>query len=276
VTETTNQWITEQLHPFYRTGLNYTEILHEEQTPYQHIQVIQTEFFGRVLLLDGIIQLTELDNMGYHEMMTHVPLLAHDNPKRVLIVGGGDGGALRQVLYHPVEEAVLCEIDQRVVDVCIEFFPCFNNPFKDSRAKLVVQDAFEYLKSPDAKFDVIMSDTTDPRGAAEKLFTDTFYELMVSALNPNGVVVTQCEQMYFDKKLIQRMMNIAKKLVQKPAYYYTLVPTYPGGEIGFLYMSNSDWRKGIGKPYPKEARYFNPEIHVAAFALPQFLKELLF
>lgn len=192
----TEQWLTEQLHPFYRKSLRTQEVLVDEQTEFQHLQVVQTEFFGRALILDGIIQLTERDNMGYHEMITHVPMLAHGNPKRVLIVGAGDGGSLQQVLRYPsVEEAVVCELDRRVVEVCTDYFPHFGNPFANERAKLVIQDAFDYLQLPDNKFDVIISDTTDPIGPAEKLFSDEFYHLMVNALTPNGAIATQCEQM---------------------------------------------------------------------------------
>jgi spermidine synthase len=273
---TNELWITEQLHPFYRTSLKYTEMLLDVQTKFQHLQVVQTEFFGRVMLLDGIIQLTELDNMGYHELITNIGMLAVDQPKRVLVVGGGDGGVLQQMLYHPgVEEAVICELDQGVIDAGREFFPKFNDPYADSRVEIVIRDAFYYLKENVGKFDVIVADTTDPIGAAEKLFTEEFYGLMVNALTPGGVAVSQCEQMFFNRDLIRQMMINAKKLVAHPAYYYSVIPTYPGGQIGYMYMSNEPWQRGLGKSYPKELRYLNAEVHQAAFALPQFLKETL-
>jgi spermidine synthase len=273
VTET---WITEHLVDFYRTSLLYQEMLLDEHTDYQHIQIVKTDFFGNVLLLDGVIQLTELDNAGYHEMIVHIPMLAHNNPKRVLIVGGGDGGTLQQVLrYATIEQVVVCELDRRVVEVCTQFFPNFGRPFDHSRVRLVIGDAFEYLECTDRKFDVIIADTTDPIGEAEKLFTAEFYELMVKALTDNGVITAQCEQMYFNALLIKRMMEIAKGLVQHPAYYHTLVPTYPGGGIGFLYMSDAHWQKGLGKPYPGEMSYLNRDVHKAAFALPEFFREFL-
>ena len=271
------QWITEQLHPFYRKSLRVQEVLVDEQTPYQHIQLVQTEFFGKTLLLDGIIQLTERDNSGYHEMITHVPLLAQGNPKQVLIVGAGDGGSLQQVLRYPsVEQVVVCELDRRVVEVCTEHFPQFGHPFANERAELVIQDAFDYLQHSGHKFDVIISDTTDPIGPAEKLFSVEFYQLMVQALTPNGAIATQCEQMFFDAALIKQMMSIAKGLVRHPAYYYTLVPTYPGGGIGFMYLSDQPWTHGLNTPYPPgQMHYLNPEIHRAAFALPEFFKSML-
>lgn len=272
----TEQWLTEQLHPFYKTGLLYQEMLHDEQTQYQHLQVFSTEFFGRVLVLDGIIQLTELDNAGYHEMIAHIPMLAQTNPKHVLIVGGGDGGTLQQILrYDSVEQVVVCELDRRVVEVSQQFFPDFGKPFADGRVDLTIKDAFEYLQQTQRKFDVIIADTTDPIGPAEKLFTPAFYTLMVEALSPDGVAVTQCEQMYFDLHLIKNMVTIAKDLVRHPAYYHTLVPTYPAGGIGFLYMSNAPWRTGLDKAYPGTMKYLNADVHKAAFALPEFLKTFL-
>lgn len=271
------QWLTEQLHPFYRKSLRVQEVLVDEQTPYQHLQLVQTEFFGKALILDGIIQLTERDNMGYHEMITHVPLLAQGNPKRVLIIGAGDGGSLQQVLRYPsVERAVVCELDRRVVEVCTEHFPQFGNPFAHEKAELVIQDAFDYLKHSGQKFDVIISDTTDPIGPAEKLFSAEFYRLMVAVLTPGGAIATQCEQMYFDTRLIKDILRMAKGMVKQPAYYYTLVPTYPGGGIGFMYLSDQPWTRGLDRPYPPgKMNYLNPAIHRAAFALPEFFREYL-
>jgi len=273
----TEQWLTEQLHPFYRKALRVEAILVDEQTEYQHLQLAQTEFFGKTLILDGIIQLTERDNMGYHEMITHVPMLAQGNPRQVLIVGAGDGGSLQQVLRYPsLERAVVCELDRRVVEVCSEHFPQFGNPFAHERAELVIQDAFDYLKNSGHKFDVIISDTTDPIGPAEKLFSAEFYQLMVGALTPGGTIATQCEQMYFDAALIKEILTMAKGLVQQPAYYHTLVPTYPGGGIGFMYLSNQPWTNGLDQPYPPgQMNYLNPAIHRAAFALPEFFRRYL-
>lgn len=269
--------IRDQLHDYYSIQLSYTDMLVDEQTDYQHIQVVTNSFFGKVLLLDGIIQLTELDNPGYHEMIVHVPLLAVGQPRKVLVVGGGDGGALQQVLRYPsVKEAVICELDRRVVEVCRQHFPGFGDPFADPRARLVIQDAFYFLRESGETFDAIIADTTDPIGEAEKLFSEEFYRLMVAALNPGGAITTQCEQMYFDRALIKDMVDMARGLVKHPAYYYTLVPTYPGGEIGCLYLSDTPWEQGLDTPYPPgEMHYLNPGVHRAAFALPEFLRKTL-
>lgn len=272
-----NLWFTEELYGFLRTGLRVQRVLAEEQTVYQHIAVLETQFFGRVLILDNVIQLSERDNMGYHEMITHIPMLAAESLRRVLIVGGGDGGTLQQVLRYPsVEEVVICELDQRVVELSRQHFPFFGDPWKDPRVRLVIRDAFAYLQENPGQFDVIISDTTDPIGMAERLFSEEFYRLLAAALTPNGAAATQCEQMFFDTALIQRIYLTARKLVKHPAYYYAHVPSYPGGVIGFMYLSNRPWESGLGKPYPPgENHYLNPEIHRAAFALPEFFRRVL-
>ena len=157
-------WFTEELHPYYRKGIRIKKILADEQTQFQHLQFVETEFFGKAMILDGIIQLTERDNIGYHEMIVHVPMLAVGKPKRVLIVGGGDGGSLQQVLRYPsVEEAVVCELDQRVVDLSREHFASFGDPWTDPRAKLLVRDAFGFLEENPGQFDVIMMGLASPQ-----------------------------------------------------------------------------------------------------------------
>ena len=272
-------WFTEELHPYYRKGIRIKRILADEQTQYQHLQFVETEFFGNAMILDGIIQLTERDNMGYHEMIVHVPMLAVENPKRVLIVGGGDGGSLQQALrYESVEEVVVCELDQRVVDLSREHFTAsFGDPWLDKRATLLVRDAFGYLEENPGQFDVIISDTTDPIGMAERLFSDEFYKLAVRALAPGGAAATQCEQPYFDYELIKTIYKSAKTLKKNTAYFYSNIPTYPGGGIGFMYVSDTPWENGLNKPYPPgKNNYINPEIHKAAFALPEFFRRELY
>jgi spermidine synthase len=206
-------------------------------------------------------------------------MLAVGQPKRVLIVGGGDGGSLQQVLRYPsVEEAVVCELDQRVVDLSREHFAAaFGDPWVEPRTKLLVRDAFGYLEENPGQFDVIISDTTDPIGMAERLFSDEFYKLVVRALSPGGAAATQCEQPFFDASLIKEIFRSAKALTQNPAYYYANIPTYPGGGIGFMYVSDTPWEHGLKTPYPPGVNnYINPEIHKAAFALPEFFRRELY
>ncbi len=272
-------WFTEELHPYYRKGVRVKKILADERSEFQHIQIVETEFFGVTMILDGIIQLTERDNMGYHEMLAHIPLLATRRPKRALIIGGGDGGSLRQALRYPsLEEVVVCELDRRVVELSREYFRgVFGDPWSDPRAKLVVRDAFAFLQENPGQFDAIISDVTDPVGMAERLFSDEFYQLMFRALTPGGAIATQCEQPFFDSELIKRIYASAKALAKHPAYYYAHIPTYPGGGIGFMYVSDTPWKNGLRTPYPPgENQYLNPEIHKAAFALPEFFRKELY
>jgi spermidine synthase len=271
-------WFTEELHPHYRKGLRVKRVLADEMTEFQRLQVVESEFFGNVLILDGIIQLTERDNMGYHEMIVHVPRLAAGAPKRVLIVGGGDGGSLQQVLRYPsVVEAVVCELDQRVVDLSRQYLTFFGDPWADPRAKLIVRDAFDYLEESPGMFDVIISDTTDPIGMAKRLFSDEFYKLVIRALAPGGAAATQCEQPFFDMELIKQVYGSAKALTKNPAYYYAHIPTYPGGGIGFMYLSDTPWTNGLLGTYPPGTNnYINAEVHKAAFALPEFFRRELY
>src|SRR5215210_5417882 len=259
-------WFTEELHPYYRKGVRVKRVLADEQTQYQHLQFVETEFFGNAMILDGIIQLTERDNMGYHEMIVHVPMLAVGQPKRVLIVGGGDGGSLQQVLRYPA------------VELSREHFAAsFGDPWVDPRTQLLVRDAFGFLEENPGQFEVIISDTTDPIGMAERLFSDEFYKLVVRALSQGGAAATQCEQPFFDASLIKEIFQSAKALTQHPAYYYANIPTYPGGGIGFMYVSDTPWEHGLNTPYPPGVNnYINPEIHKAAFALPEFFRRELY
>jgi spermidine synthase len=272
-----NIWVTEQLYPTLRLSLCVEKILHEERSEYQRIQVLQTAYFGRTLILDGIIQITELDNAGYHELIAHVPALAVGAPKRALIVGGGDGATLKQLLRHPsLEEVVVCEIDRRVVEVCRQYFPSFAPAWDDPRVKLVVRDAFDYLAERPGAFDVICADTTDPVGMAERLYTEDFYRLVVQALAPNGAASLLGDQPYFSLDRIRSLLRAARDLVKHPAYYYAFVPSYSGGGAGFVYLSDVPWQAGLDRPYPPgQNDYLTPEIHRAAFALPAFIQRAL-
>ena len=186
---------------------------------------------------------------------------------------------MQQVLRYPsVEEAVVCELDQRVVDLSREYFAVsFGDPWSDPRVKLLVRDAFGYLDENPGQFDVIISDTTDPIGMAERLFSDKFYTLIVRALVSGGAAATQCEQPFFDTALIKRIYQSARALTKNPAYYYANIPTYPGGGIGFMYVSDTSWENGLKTPLPPGINnYINPEIHKAAFALPEFFRRELY
>ncbi len=247
---------------------------------FQKIEIYETATFGNMLVIDDIIMLTQRDNAGYHEMIAHVPLIAHPSPKKILIVGGGDGGTLAEVLKHAcIEEVVLCEIDQKVIDLCKIYFPEFSAAFDDPRVTVITQDAAVYIKSKQNHFDVICVDSTDPFGPGKALFQEAFYRDVKAALTDDGIAVTQSESLFLYADLIKNLYTQNRRLFPYVSYYYTLVPTYPSGTIGFSFCSkkhdafahiDAERIKALGS-----LKYYTEAIHRASFQLPQFLKEKL-
>ncbi len=247
---------------------------------FQKIEMYETTDFGTMMVIDDIIMLTQRDNFAYHEMIAHVPMIVHPSPKKVLIVGGGDGGTLTEILKHScVEEVVLCEIDQVVIDLSKKYLPEFCAAFDDSRVTIVVEDAAVYIKSKKNYFDVICVDSTDPFGPGEVIFQEAFYRDIAQALTHDGIAVTQSESMFLYEDLIARLYKQNNKLFQYAAYYYTIVPSYPSGTIGFSFCSkkytafeniDADRIAKLG-----HLRYYNEALHTASFQLPQFLKDCL-
>jgi spermidine synthase len=250
------------------------------------VLVFRSAQYGNVLVLDGVIQLTERDEFSYHEIMTHVPLCSHPNPSRVLIVGGGDGGILREVCRHDtVTEICVVEIDQVVVDVCRRFFGtstavCFNDP----RVRLVHADAAEFLNgngsadhpSNEGYWDVIVGDTSDPVGPAESLFQPAFYESMYRALRPSGIVCVQAECFWIHLDLIADLTACCRDIFDSAEYCSTMVPTYPCGQIGFILASKqkrpSSCRHPVRQPdFVEDLQWYSPAMHAAAFTLPPFV-----
>ena len=252
--------------------------LYSEKTPFQEIEIFDTEYFGRMFTLDGVVMMSEFDEFAYHEMIAHVPLMSHPNPRRVLVIGGGDGGTIREILkYASIEEVHLCEIDKRVVELCYEFFPKISNFMKDSKVKHVYDDGIKYIENHKEYFDCIIVDSTDPIGPGEVLFKRPFYEKMYHALRENGICTTQSESFYYHREIIQELFSFIPKIYPNFGYYYTLVPTYPSGVIGFSFCSKGidpyQFKIDTGK-LPKELYYYTPEIHKAAFTLPNFMKNI--
>ncbi|MBD3388748.1 MAG: polyamine aminopropyltransferase [Candidatus Altiarchaeales archaeon] len=255
-------------------ALEATCVLEDFKTEYQHIQVFETRVFGKVLLLDGIVMLTEFDEFAYHEMIAHVPLFSHPDPRSVLIIGGGDGGAARESAKHPgVERIDVCEIDEKVIEVSKKHFPDVACGYDDPRVNVIVEDASEHIKEGKGGYDVIIVDSTDPVGPGEPLFKEEFYQHLHDSLTDDGIAVTQSESMFYDLELIKKMAGFNRRIFPIYSYYFCLIPTYPSGHIGFSYCSK---RHG---PKPPESigisglRYYNPEIHRSSFVLPEFAKE---
>lgn len=268
-------------------SLKVENILFQGKSEFQEILVFESSAYGKVLVLDGIVQLSEKDECAYQEMIAHLPLCSIESPKRVLVVGGGDGGVLREISRHSSVELIdICEIDKMVIDVCKKFFPQLYVGFEDPRVQLHVGDAVEFLRHvPEGKYDAIIVDSSDPVGPAQELVERPFFETTARALRPGGVLCNMAESMWLHTHLIQDMLSICRETFKGSVHYaWASVPTYPSGVIGFLLCSTEgppvDFLHPVN-PIEKlegnlkcgrELRFYNSEIHSAAFALPSFVR----
>lgn len=275
-------WIEEKLEIKNGRALKVRIIksLEKIKSEFQEIEVVESESFGKILLIDGVIMLTDTDEFCYHEMITHIPLCVHPKAQKVLVIGGGDGGTVREILKHDsVNEVDVCEIDEKVIEISKKHFPYLANSFNDPKVKVYCEDGNKFIKNHKDEYDIIIVDSSDPVGPAEVLFRREFYEAMYQALKNNGIVVTQAESFFYHKKIIKSLFSFIKEIYPISEYYYTLVPTYPSGIIGFTFCSR--------KYHPildfneteilklKDLKYYNKEIHKASFALPTFVQEYI-
>ena len=256
----------------------------ESKTEHQHLIIFHNAQLGRVMTLDGIVQTTEADEFIYHEMLTHVPMLAHGKAKRVLIIGGGDGGMLREVVKHPIEHVTQVEIDKAVVDMAIEYLPNHSaGAYDDPRLNLVIDDGMNFVKNTAEKFDVIISDSTDPIGPGEVLFTDNFYAQAKRCLAPNGILVTQNGVPFFQEDEVQTTYQRMGQQFEDMHFYCAPIPTYYGGFMTFAWGTDDSEARNkpinqIKSEFEKlgiTTRYYNPDIHQASFALPQYVLDAL-
>lgn len=279
-------WFSElsSLWPGQCMSLEVEEVLFKEKSKYQDIIVFKSKTYGNVLILDGVIQCTERDEFSYQEMLAHLPMVSHSNPKNVLIIGGGDGGVAREVLKHSCVESVhMCEIDEMVIDVSKKFLPNMACSFDNPKLKLHIMDGFEFMGQHKGEFDIIITDSSDPIGPASSLFQKKYYELMKKALRPGGVVCSQGECMWIHMDLIKGMLEFSDTLYPSVNYAYTTIPTYPCGQIGFVMcsldadMNFEDPVRSLTKDQVKEfkLKYYNTDIHKASFKLPEFAKSIL-
>lgn len=243
----------------------------------QDILVFKSKTYGTVLVLDGVIQVTERDEFAYQEMISHLPLFACNNPKKVLIVGGGDGGVLREVVKHPgVEEIHMCEIDRQVVEIGKKYFSTtLSTAFNDSRVKLFFDDAARYLanEGKGQNYDVIICDSSDPVGPADVLFKPEFFQSMKDALTPNkGVICTQGECQWLHLDFIEGVLGNVRGMFTSAQYAFTTIPTYPSGQIGFILATlDSDINLKVPSrevPASMPLKYYSQAVHQSAFVLP--------
>ena len=276
----TNDYL-ETLYEGYGQRFRMDKLLHEVRTEHQHLVIFENPRMGRVMALDGVIQTTEADEFIYHEMLTHVPILAHGNARRVLIIGGGDGGMLREVTKHAsVEHITMVEIDGTVVDMCKQFLSNHSNgAYDDPRLNLVIDDGMRFVANTTEKFDVIISDSTDPIGPGEVLFSENFYQACHRCLNEGGILVTQNGTPFMQIEEVKTTAGRLRSLFPDWHFYQAAVPTYIGGSMTFAWGATNPACRQLSRETLQQrfagsgivTRYYNPEIHIGAFALPQYV-----
>lgn len=275
----------ETLHSGYGQTFSVDEVLFEHRTEHQELLIFRNASFGRVLALDGIVQTTEGDEFIYHEMLTHVPLLAHGQARRVLIIGGGDGGMLREVLKHPdVEKVTQVEIDAAVIEMCKRYLPNHSaGAFEDPRAEIVIADGVDFVSHTAQHYDVIISDCTDPVGPGEVLFSSRFYAGCKRCLKPGGVLVAQNGVAFLQLDEVVTTARRLGPLFADQAFYGAAVPTYAGGLMTFAWASDEPELRQLTVDRLQQryleaglaTRFYNPALHAASFALPQYILDAL-
>ncbi|MDJ1007116.1 MAG: polyamine aminopropyltransferase [Paracoccaceae bacterium] len=276
-------WIREPLHPAWAQSLRVDKLLYDSKTDHQRIRVFENETFGRVLTLDDVVQTTEGDNHIYHEMMAHVPIFAHGAATKVLIVGGGDGGMAREVLKHPEAEVTMVEIDAGVVEFSKEYLPTLSDgAFDDPRLDLVIADGAEFVAETHQRFDIIIVDSTDPIGPGEVLFTETFYGRAKACLATGGIIVTQNGVPFLQGEELTNTMRAFRALFTDATCYLATIPTYAGGPMAFGWGTDGPARETplatLQARFAKlgiATRYYTPDVHAAAFALPAYVRDLM-
>lgn len=274
-------WFSERgaLWPGQAMSLEVTEVLYSGRSDFQDLLVFTNPAYGTVLVLDGVIQVTSRDEFAYQEMIAHLPLYAHPAPVDVLVIGGGDGGVLREVLKHPsVRRAVLVEIDAAVVAAAKRFLPALAAGFDDPRVEVVIADGAAYMADHADAYDVIITDSSDPIGPAEVLFQPPFYAALARSLRPGGIACCQGECMWLHLGLIRPLLTACRRVFPTVGYAYAAVPTYPSGQIGFVVCAKAA-DAAVAAPLrtpPADVqarlRYYSPAIHRAAFVLPEFAR----
>lgn len=258
------------------------KVLFSKQSDFQKVEVFETESdLGRVLTLDDLMMTTEGDEFHYHEMIAHIPMMHHKNPESVLVIGGGDGGTVREVLKHKtVKKVVLAEIDGMVIDACKEFLPTISCGLDDPRVEIQVVDAIDFIKDKKNEYDIVLIDSTDPMGPGEGLFTDEFYSNVKASLKEGGIMVAQSESPFAQSESVRKMYVQLKKVFPITSTYTSNIPTYPGGYWAWAFCSEtvkplSYFADDRYEDIVKTCKIYNKDYHNARFALPNYLKELL-
>jgi spermidine synthase len=270
-------WYTEKQTEHFGITAKIRQTLVREQTKFQDLAMIDTLEFGRMLVLDGMVMTTEKDEFVYHEMVAHPALFTHPNPEQVLVVGGGDGGVIREVLKHSkVKKAVLVDIDGKVIEYSKQYLPSIAGSLDDPRVEVLVNDGYMHIHDHKNTYDVIMVDSTEPVGPAVQLFTRGFYQGIYDALKEDGIFVAQTDNPWFKADLIRNVNRDVKEVFPIVRVYWANIPTYPSGLWTFTIGSKKHDPLEVDETQiPQlDTKYYTPQLHKAAFVLPRFVEEL--
>lgn len=276
-------WFHETIHSNIKLGIK-GKTIYKKKTAHQDCRIYETKDFGKVLLLDGVIQTTEADEYIYHEMLTHPLLLTHSNPKSVLVIGGGDGGVIREVFKHPVQEVVMVEIDKQVIQLAKKYLPKISKKsFSNKKLGLIIDDGAKYIKETPKKFDIVIIDSPDPIGPAKALFSKDFYQDVFKILNPQGIMIRQTGSTFLQPEVLKNNYRKVKNIFPYTSVQLAAIPTYIGGFFSFVAGSKktnfSKVKKNkITKKYLNlnlKTKYYNPDIHFSSLKLPNNLMRLV-
>ncbi len=276
-----NVWYSELHDGQSGLTLKIDKIHESTKSEFQRIEVIENKDFGKMLVLYGSLMVCDNDNNAYNEMISHVPLFVHPNPKNALIIGGGDCGALTEMTKHPeLEKITMCEIDEKVVEISKKHFPYLTEGTKDPRANLIFDDGKKYIEDANEKFDLITLDLSDPIGPAADLFQKEFHQKVHDTLNDDGIMVAQTESPFLNKKTVSKLFGNLKEIFPIVKMYTCFMPIYPSGYWSFAFCSKKydpivDFRQDKYNKLSLKTKYYNDDVHLGAFRLPQFVKELI-
>ena len=276
---------TEELYKKYNQNITIEKIIANQKSKFQNILIFDSKYFGRILTLDKVIQITEFDHFYYSEMLSHIPIITHGKVKRVLIIGGGDGAIAHEVLKHnSIKEVFICEIDQDVINLSIKYLKKINfGSLKNPKVKIIIEDASQFIKRNNFKnyFDLIIADRPDPIGPGKNLFKIKFYKDIKNALSNSGIAVFQNGVPFFQKKELKDTMKHLKSTFNYSGVYLTVVPTYIGGYMALTWSSNAiDISKKVNLDKHSKVinklntQYYTKEIHYTSFILPKWIKEI--
>jgi len=280
-----SKWFSEILYPDISLKIKIKENLYSSNSDSQKIQFLNTYRFGRILALDGTIQTTTVDEFIYHEMMTHIPLFSHPNPKDVLIIGGGDGGILREVLKHKnIKKVTLVEIERKVIDYSQKYLnQICKGSFRSKKLELVIADGAKFVENKSSLYDIVIIDSPDPVGPAKVLFGNRFYRNISKILKKNGIMVRQSGSTFLQKGELKQTYTCLNKIFKYNSVYTAAIPTYIGGLFSFIFSSQTinpanltikDLQKRFAE-FKFQTKYYNSQIHTACFKLPNYVKEII-